>query len=241
MTAGVRRRYAAPSSFTGRRLTAAEHLDDPTIPADDRAASYRDLERFETWPWQFGPLLDGVRHVLGPRPPKRLTLLELGAGTGHTGRRLRRALDRRGIDAEVRLTDRDPAFLPGEPGITAGRLDWLLDAVPPADIIVANLVLHHFHTADAVRALRKAGESARLGGVVYDLDRNPLVFHALRLALPLVVESPVTEADALISVQQAFTRDELAAMAEEAGLPKPRVTRHGLARNRLTWRAGGSR
>lgn len=236
MTPAVRRRYAAPSRFVARRIAAAEHLDDPTIPPDDRAASYRDLERFERWPWQFGPLLDGVLRVLGPAPPARVTLLELGAGTGHTGRRLAAALGQRGIAVHLHLTDRDPEFLSEGPGVSVSRLDWLFDPVPAADVVVANLVLHHFGTMAAVRALRKAYEAARLGGVVYDLDRSALVFHALRLALPFVVESPVTEADALISVQQAFTTEELRAMAEEAGLPGARVTRHGLGRNRLVWR-----
>jgi len=236
MTSVVRRRYAAPAHFTARRVTAAEHLDDPAVPADDKAASYRDLERFESWPWQFGPLLAGVWQVLGPAPPRSVSILELGAGTGHTGRRLAKALARRGVTVYLHLTDRDPEFLAEGAGVTVSRLDWLRDALPPADVIVANLVLHHLGTSEAVRALRKASEASRLGGVVYDLDRNALVFHALRLALPLVVESPVTEADALISVQQAFTTDELRAMAEEAGLPEARVTRHGLARNRLVWR-----
>ncbi|HEX7879015.1 MAG TPA: hypothetical protein VF720_06365, partial [Candidatus Eisenbacteria bacterium] len=134
MTSAVRRRYAAPEHFVARRVTAAEHLDDPGTPADDRAASYRDLERFETWPWQFGPFLAGVWQVLGPVPPRAVSILEMGAGTGHTGRRIKAALAARGIEVTLHLTDRDPGVVADTHGVRVSRLDWLADPIPGADV-----------------------------------------------------------------------------------------------------------
>ncbi|MDZ4805487.1 MAG: methyltransferase [Candidatus Eisenbacteria bacterium] len=239
MTDGRRRRYAAPTRFTNRRLTSAEHLDDTTLSANDRAASYRDLERFDRWPFQYGPLEAGVLRLLRGAAVRPVEILEVGAGTGHTGRRLAMSLRRRGIDVRLHLTDRCLEFLESTAGNDeqVSRIDWLTDPLPAADIVVANLVLHHFETPVAVTALSRAARAARIGGVIYDLNRHAVVFHFLRLTLPLVATSPMTLADGLISVQQSFTPAELAELARAAGIVAPEVTTHGLLRNRLLWRS----
>ncbi len=238
MTQGLRRPFAAPTDFTRHRRTAPEYLDDVSLPPLERAASYRDLERFDHWPFQYGPLEAGVLSLLPRVSDRPLEILELGAGTGHTGRRLARSLRRRGVSVHLHLTDRCLDFLQEAPGESerVSRIDWLTDSLPEADIVVANLILHHFETADAIRALSRAAGVARLGGVVFDLNRHAAVFHLLRWILPLIAASPITLADALISVQQAFTPEELSEMAGAAGIESVRVTTHGGLRNRLLWR-----
>jgi hypothetical protein len=235
---GWRRHYPAPTRFVLERVPAIEYLDRPDLPEDHRAASYRDLEFLGSLPWQFEPIWQACLELL--REGRRTAtaagaddrpgeLLELGAGTGFLGRKMASRARAAGIGLSIRLTDRRAA-----PGV--GRLDWLTDPLPECDVACANLVLHHFDGGDAVSALRRMAGSARLGGVVYDLNRHPLAFGILRWAMPLVAVSPLTVADALISVQQAFTPGELEALALEAGIRNPRVTTHALFRNRLTWR-----
>ncbi|TPW14893.1 MAG: hypothetical protein FD129_1000, partial [bacterium] len=230
MSAGRGPAYAAPTGFTPHRRTAAEYLDDPSLPAAERALSYRDLERFDRWPFQYGPLRTGVLRLLEGVTTRPVEILELGAGTGHTGRRLAASLARRGIEARLHLTDRSLEFLEAAPGSgeRVSRLDWLADPLPVADVVVANLVLHHFETAAAVTALARAATAARIGGVIYDLHRRALAFHLLKWTLPLIARSPITLADGLISVQQAFTPRELLELARAAGIERPEVSTHGL-------------
>lgn len=235
---GWRRHYPAPTRFVFERVPAIEYLDRPDLPEDQRSASYRDLEFLGSLPWQFEPLwqacLELVREDrqrtaaagLDERPRE---VLELGAGTGHLGRRLAARARAAGLPLTIRLTDRRAA-----PGVE--RLDWLVDPLPACDVACSNLVLHHFDRDDALAALRRMAGSARLGGVVYDLNRHPLAFQILRWTMPFVAASPLTVADALISVQQAFTPGELHDLAREAGIRDPQVTTHALFRNRLAWR-----
>ena len=237
MVAGWRRRYPAPTRFFPERRTGREYLDDPNLPDADRLRSYRDLEFLGRLPWQFSPLWNACHELLeetGACAPGHssvdCTVLELGAGTGHTARRLeKKALDA-GCAVRVVPTDRAPL------DARIRKLDWLRDPLPECDVIYANLVLHHFSQKDAILALMRMKDAARRGGVIFDLSRSRTAFTLFRWIFPLVVSSPVTVADGLVSVQQAFTPDELRDLAGEAGIRNPRVTTHGFFRARLSWR-----
>jgi SAM-dependent methyltransferase len=238
MQTGWRRLYPAPTRFVPGRVTGSEYLDDPRVPADDRDKSYADLDLIGRLPFQFTPLWNACRRLLTGRRARLLEpsragrpwrFLELGSGTGEIGRRLAERARRSSIPLQVTLTDRAPATA------RIVKLDWLEDHLPECDVACANLVLHHFSTDDAVRALARMNEAALVGGVVYDLNRTRFAFEALRWTIPLFARSPLTVADALVSVQQAFTRSELLDLARRAGIMKPHVTTHALMRLRLWW------
>jgi SAM-dependent methyltransferase len=239
-----RREYPAPTCFKPYRVPAPEYLDSTDLSRIHRALSYIDLERLDRLPWQFEPLWTTCRKLIEKGFKSALEqpfeLLELGAGTGHTGRRIVEHARRQGFNVRVHLTDRETGFMDmaglAMIGITrVSCLDWLSDPLPSSDITYANLVLHHFQPDHAVLALAKMHRASRLGGVIYDLNRHRAAFHALKWMFPLWAKSPMTVADALISVQQAFTAAELGHLARQAGIRGACVETHGLFRNLLWW------
>ena len=209
----------------------------------EKARSYRDLDTISLLPAQFGPL----RRVLGRlagRPiqggQQPLTLVELGAGSGRLGLRIARHLEGEGHEVELISTDIHAQYLPaagrrGSVTVRPQRLDALKDPLPPADLCFANLLIHHFDREDALGLLSRMRAATRLGGAVFDLDRNPWAFHFLRVFFPLWVRSPITVADALSSVQQAFRLEELEEIALAAGIEKPHVRRFWMLRTLLWW------
>jgi SAM-dependent methyltransferase len=234
--------YAAPRSFSERRVRSAEHLDLPATDERERARSYHDLDRISRLPFQFGPLWRIVRRLAGREAPpgSPIRLLELGAGTGAVGLRIARRLAARGrrvelLSSDIRTEQLPPPREGPELRIVPLRIDLLTDELPSADVILANLVVHHFDDRDVREILRRLAAAATLGAVVYDLERSRRAFHLFRWFFPLWAKSPVTVADSLLSVQQAFRAEELMAIAREAGVKVPRVRRYFGLRILLWW------
>jgi len=243
MQVSWRRRFYAPSSLAPERRRALEHLDRPDIDPAEKARSYRDLETVSRLPFQFAPLRRAVLRLAAKSGASRdpLRLVEIGAGTGWAGLRLAEALALRGHEVDLLSTDIRPEFLPA-PGrrgdritVRAARLDAVLDVIPAADITVTNLLIHHLDRADAARLLASMRGASRLGGAVFDLDRNRWAFQFFRAFFPLWARSPISCADSLISVQQAFRVDELVELAREAGIQSPRARRYVGLRTLLWW------
>lgn len=239
-----RRRFSAPTSLAPERRNAVEHLDQPGIDPAEKARSYRDLETISRLPFQFGPLRRAVLRLAAKAAPAGsggpIRIVELGAGTGWAGLRLADALAQRGHEVDLLSTDVAPEFLPapdrrGRVTVRSARLDATRDAIPAAEITVANLVIHHLDHAGAARLLAGMRGASRLGGAVFDLDRNRWAFHFFRAFFPLWARSPITCADALISVQQAFRLDELMDLAREAGIQGARARRYLGLRTLLWW------
>ena len=87
------------------------------------------------------------------------------------------------------------------------------------DVVLLSLTLHHFEHDDQVRALREAGRVARLAVVVNELERClPNYIGARLLAATRWRSNRLTRHDGPLSVLRAFTKDELANVAVEAGL-----------------------
>ncbi len=236
--------YEAPKLLQPERIRSIEHLDRPETDPSEKTASYADLERISRLPFQFGTLWRAVRRLatLQEGDQRPLRLLELGSGTGAVGLRLARRLSREIGPVDICLTDIQTTSLPPrtqEAGVRVDsrRIDVLHDAFPPSDIVFSNLLIHHFDDADALQVLRKMHGSSRLGGVVYDLDRNRWAFKLLKAFFPLWARSPITVADSLLSVQQAFRREELLDLARRAGMVNSRTRSIFRVRLLLEWRS----
>jgi hypothetical protein len=86
--------------------------------------------------------------------------------------------------------------------------DLLRDSLPLHDISVMHFALHHFSDAQIDAVMRRLVGGASVGGVFSDLELHPLSFYFVRAFFPFLMQSPVTVADGLLSVQQAFSRQD---------------------------------
>jgi hypothetical protein len=189
---------------SAHRIVRPEQLD--LLPHAHPAAlrSRRDLVRINrvmgNWRWLRTRMLHGIR--------SSDTILELGAGDGAFARWLRRDPSAvragwrvRGLDLVARPVDWPTAW----PWTRGDMLDPAVDL--SGDVVLANLVLHHFEDAALERLGRRLRETARLV-LVCEPARGALNL-AMARSLALIGAGPVTRYDAPVSVQAGFAGTEL--------------------------------
>ena len=199
------------------RRVEPEWLDE--LPqADPRAVwSRRDLKRINRWMLQARIMTRLLIAALDGRTPR--ILVELGAGDGTFMLALARRLAPRWRDVKVTLVDRQDIVTEHTrrafddlgwqvETISAEIFDFLRGATPGcADVVVANLFLHHFERDSLARLL---GGTARLADAFAACEPwragSGLIGSRLLWAIGC---NGVTRHDALASVRAGFCGREL--------------------------------
>lgn len=206
-----------------QRCLEPEWLD--ALAADDPRAvgSRRDLRRINGLMGNAAILAGAVaRHA--DRPPR--AVVDLGAGDGALALQLARRLAPRWPGVRLVLVDRTPAVADatlaaiGAAGwraetAAADVFDWCDRAkAEPADMVVANLFLHHFAYAALSRLFALL---ATRGAVVAACEpRRAAIALAGSRLVGLIGGNRVTRHDAVVSVRAGFTGRELSALWPQA-------------------------
>lgn len=194
------------------RVLEPELLDE--LPANDSRAihSRRDLRRINALMGNARVIARFVtRYVEAAGLKAPVTVAEIGAGDGNIGLRVARALSGRGVDGKLLLIDRIAHELQDAEKwnvetIQADVFEWI-ERGQKADVVIANLFLHHFEDG---RLRELLGKCAGLCDcfVAAEPRRSELAeWFAGRLKL--VGCNDVTLHDAEISVRAGFNDDEL--------------------------------
>ena len=202
---------------------------DPKILKDD-LRNLRIINRY------FGGLRALRNAVLpmakGVIPGETITILDLATGSADQPVALVRAFERIGRRVHITAVDRNEVmleiarkFASGMKGIEFESRD--LKNLPyqdgSFDIVTCSLAIHHFSHEDGVKLLREMNRISKLGFVVNDLSRSYIGAATAWLYTRLTTRNPMTRYDSVISVLRAFTKDELTAMAVEAGVGRVKV------------------
>lgn len=191
-----------------RRRVTPELLDSLPPDAPEAVATRRDIRRFNSLLGGFRWLRASLASLL--RPGERV--VELGAGDGALARHLAPLLRERGAGyIGVDLAPRPPD-LPDDLGWEQADLRTC-DALGSADVIVANLILHHFDDRDLADLGRRVRARALLASETARRRRFRL---AVRLLGPLL--HPVSRHDARVSVEAGFRGEELASLLRPEGV-----------------------
>jgi SAM-dependent methyltransferase len=160
--------------------------------------------------------------------PQSTNILDIGTGSGDIPIAIDAWARRRNLDVDITATDRHPQMREIAAERTR-RYDRITVADADAlalhhddesfDIVLLSLTLHHFEHDDQVRALREAARVARTAVIVNELERcMPNYLGARFLALTRWRSNRLTRHDGPLSVLQAFSADELRAVAAAADL-----------------------
>jgi SAM-dependent methyltransferase len=211
-----------------RLAGAVELLDGPLENVDELADNLRDLRRANR---VFGVGLSrkAVARVVAPGGGA-MTLIDVGTGGADIPLALLADAARSGRELQVTAIDERPEVL-----TAAGRTNRTVTKTPGLQLAVADgrslpypdesfdvahcsLVLHHLEPADAVALLREMGRVARGGVVVNDLVRGRLFVLGAWLLSRVATRNRLSRYDAPLSVRRAYSRAELRAVLDEAGL-----------------------
>ncbi len=225
-----------------RRRRVPELMDNPSLDSIEHQDALTALDRIHRMLGAYAGLYREAQRIAGKGNP---SILDLGTGGGGflayaasrgnvPGQAVGNALI--GLDRSMFALQRARrCHAPAPPVLVAdARAIPLGDG--SVDVVTALLFLHHFDEADAGSVLKEAARVARKGLVVCDLWRSRLALLATWIATRAVSRSWVFHVDGPRSVHAAFNTDELALLAERAGLGGARVTRHLPFRTLLTWK-----
>lgn len=205
------------------RVVEPELLDD--LPPDDPQAvgSRGDLRRLNFLMGHAGFLSRAFcrRHKANPFHSRSIRLVELGAGDGTLLLRLARRWSALGVTAEVTLLDRQnlvsaetrrafAALHWSVESVVSDVFAWLDQSAPVADVMLANLFLHHFQDQPLAKLFRLAAARTNLF-LACEPRRSPMALIAAH-SLALIGCNAVTRHDAVASVRAGFVGQELSVL-----------------------------
>lgn len=231
-----------------RRLQP-ELMDDPALSQGEHRRALRGLERINRVSGAGARVWAGVKGVLGRNAAldRDIRLLDVACGSGDV------LLDvsSRAAAAHVRIVPTAcdfsnealsavrERFAAADISIQTLRRDVINDGLGVEDqafeIVTCSLFLHHLEDDATVSVLREMARVARLGVVVSDLRRCRRGIFAAALAGRVLTRSRVVRVDAVRSAYNAYSLNELRALAERAGLRGAVVTLAFPLRMILTW------
>jgi hypothetical protein len=201
-----------------KRIVEPELLD--TLPPGDPQAvrSRRDLRRLNTWMRNHAIMVRALQTAVNGQTLKQI--VELGAGDGDFLLRVAQKTSSRWPNVNVTLLDRQKVVTPQTLAAFAS-LGWRAEAVvadvfdwpqipAPAEIVVANEILHHFDDARLAGLLRVIAGRTRLF-IAIEPRRASWPLFCSRLLWAIGCNS-VTRHDATVSVRAGFVREELSAL-----------------------------
>lgn len=229
-----------------RRVDAPEILDSDACSPADVEISMRDIGRVNRWFGGVATTQKMVERVVQTNGMRRLSLLEVAAGSGEVPEMVRKRLARGGTALETTLLDRAGSHLPkgnsSSEKPTGQNRSVVADgfALPfgdgAFDLVGCCLFAHHLNPQQLAQFVREGLRVSRRALLINDLVRHPLHLALAFAGFPLM-RSRVAWLDGLTSVRRAYVPKEIESMissafSREAPSLRPRVeiTRHYLFR-----------
>jgi ubiquinone/menaquinone biosynthesis C-methylase UbiE len=213
-----------------RRTVIPELLDDDLGTPAEIASSLTDLRHINHWFGGMRTTAQLLRQVAREGGQRKLSILEVGAGTGDVPLVAQRVLAGHGIGLQVTLLDRSWSHLPrGGAAAVVGDALRLPFRDSAFDVVSCSLLAHHFEPETLVTFARESLRVSRQAALINDLIRSRLHLLLVYLGLPLF-RSRITWHDAPASVRRAYTLDEMRSMLAKTGAGKVQISRHYLFR-----------
>ena len=156
---------------------------------------------------------------------KSVLLLDLGSGSADVPLHLAEQASARGVSVRIVAVDVRVLHL-----ATARRVSGAGPRLVAADVlalpfpdrafdcVLSTLFFHHFSPEENAEILREMARLARRALFVVDLERHRVPHFIFTLCSSVLFRGRASLRDGRVSIEQAYTRDEMAAIARRAGL-----------------------
>jgi ubiquinone/menaquinone biosynthesis C-methylase UbiE len=231
-----------------RRVDLPEILDSDACSPREARAVLTVLGRVNRWFGGVATTQKMVNHVAEAAGVKRLSLLEVAAGSGEVPEIVRRRLERRGIVVDVTLLDMAHSHLSDgshELRKQAGTNRIVGNALclpfkdGAFDMVSCSLFAHHLSPQQLLLFVREALRVSRRAVLINDLVRHPLHLAAAYAGFP-IMWNRVAWLDGLTSVRRAYVPKEIESMLPSHRFELPvrlEISRHFLYRMAvIIWR-----
>jgi len=210
-----------------QRVLRPEMMDQPDLEGVRHVHALRGLERINRVSGSLGIVWRPIRDLATELAPQTVRVLDIACGAGDLPTRLWHRSRRAALSLAIDGCDITPVALAHarrraqQTGaqVTFFPLDALHQPLPgDYDVLMCSLFLHHLQVDEAVNLLRRMTGAARRLVLINDLRRGVLGYWLAYLGTRLLTTSDVVHVDGPLSVQAAFTIDEVKALAQRAGL-----------------------
>lgn len=216
-----------------------ELLDEDEGNQEEIAGSFRDLQLINRWFGGIDTTRRMLRRVARQKGLKQISLLDVAAGDGFATKRAAGSLQSEAVHVRVVTMDRRMSHITAATNQRSGagsRGDVVVGdalALPfrdeAFDVVLAALFVHHLSEPEVIRFLDEALRVSRVAVLINDLHRAATHLGLVYAGLPLF-QSRVTRHDAVASVRQAFTAQELAELLKRTRAVRAEVRRNFLYR-----------
>src|SRR5260221_7601709 len=220
-------------AFLTRRRRESEWMDQPGVDAEQLRRSLAFIRRINT-------LLGYTRATIGHlerfsrswTKGERIDIIDLATGSADIPRAILRWASRKGFNVHVVGVDRHAVTAQAaEAGdkddrlrIVRGDVFSLPFEAGSFDYAITAMFLHHLDDDQVVAVLKTMGSLARRGVIVADLLRHYRAY--AWISAMTVFSNPMVRHDARVSVAQSFTKSEIVALRDQAGIDFARYYRH---------------
>jgi SAM-dependent methyltransferase len=217
-----------------KRAPQAELLDDDSISNAEVLASLRDLRTVNRLFGGVSTTAHLLRRAMLASGLREASVLEVAAGDGYAIRHAIDRLNKEGLEVDPLCLDRREIAAEAHCCPPAMSGDALHLPFSPAsfDFVSCGLFLHHLPPLQVIAFINGALRVARRAVLINDLRRNRMHLALIYLWTPLL-QSPISRADGIASVRQAYTREEIQRMLSQTKASSFEIG------NRFLFRIGG--
>jgi SAM-dependent methyltransferase len=210
--------------FSARSIDI-EIMDDLACEGEVVNQTLRELEIINRLLGGNSVTIDGLSKLIGEKKNQKLTIADLGCGSGemlrliyHWARKNSIEVELIGYDANPFITQYAINHTPGSYNIKfrAGDIFSEEFAREKFDVIVGTLFFHHFTNEQLSYFFRQIRSQTSLGFIVNDIHRHWLAYYSITALTKVLSKSEMVRNDGPLSVLRAFSRRDLSSIMEKA-------------------------
>jgi 2-polyprenyl-3-methyl-5-hydroxy-6-metoxy-1,4-benzoquinol methylase len=207
------------------RSSKTELMDDFTIGGDQLREALRHLRRLNQIFWASGPTLYGVKRLWNTSGrPDRLTILDVGSGSGDINRRILKWADKQGVMMRVILADVTEEaqaeaghLFRNDPRVVFVIQDLFNLGELQADIVTASQFVHHFPSERLPSIVEQMLAVSRIGVVINDIHRHWIPWTAVWIATRFISRNRYIRHDGPLSVAKGFRSSDFRNLTKRLG------------------------
>jgi SAM-dependent methyltransferase len=199
-----------------------ELMDRPQPVSAELDADLHNLRQLNRYFGSYRLIKYFLRRWIQPRT--RLRVLDLATGSGDIPRLVVDYARQVCAAVTVDAVDQQPSTLEiarrlsaGYPEIEFAQGDVLAFEREKYDLVLCSLALHHFMEIDAVSLLQRCSDLSKRYVLVADLRRGWLATAGVYVLTSFLFREPMTQTDARLSAERAFSFAEFHSLAQRAG------------------------
>lgn len=226
------------------RKLVGELMDDPNLDVTEHLRALEGLQRINRVTRTTQKLWQAIKQA-SQQHKKPISVTDVACGGGDVLIEIGRRAAKCKIDVQLTGLDiskvaiKQTLINAKESGLCVQALEFdiLSDKpLPKSDIVLSSLFLHHLENEDAIFALKKMKEATNNELLISDLLRTRFGHLVAWFGTRILSRSPIVHTDGPLSVESAFSLDEIRSLCNQAGLNNAMVRKFFPERLLVSWK-----